>query len=45
MKIKIKDLIKTLSTISTIITGVGEIIKQVNIYNKKKYYHNHKTKS
>ena len=37
MKIKINDLIKILSTVSAILTGAGEIIRQVNIYNKKNH--------
>ena len=30
----IKNVIKILSTVSTIVLGVAEIIRQVNIYNK-----------
>jgi len=43
MKINVKDLIKILSTISAIITGIGEIIRQTNIYYKKHNYHHKKS--
>ena len=36
MSIRLKDLIKILSTLATITTGLVELTKQVNIYNKNK---------
>jgi hypothetical protein len=36
MTIKLKDFIRILSMISTIITGIVEIVKQVNLYQEKK---------
>ena len=36
MTIKLKDFIRVLSMISTIITGIVEIVKQVNLYQEKK---------
>jgi hypothetical protein len=36
MTIKLKDFIRILSMISTIITGIVEIVRQVNLYQEKK---------
>lgn len=44
MTIKLKDFIRILSMISTIITGIVEIVKQVNLYQEKKDKVNEKKK-
>ena len=35
MNIKLKDVIKVLSIVSAIVSGIGEITKQINSYREK----------
>jgi hypothetical protein len=35
MTIKIKDIIKVLSIVSAIVSGIGEVAKQINSYRDK----------
>lgn len=35
MTIKIKDVIKILSIVSAIVSGIGEVAKQINSYREK----------